>query len=65
MMTQYKIEYTKNPATRDIKFLTQKINQETSECGEAYPFAFFIRDDDSKIIAGANGFAIYGAIYIY
>jgi hypothetical protein len=24
----------------DIQFLTQKINQETPEFGEAYPFAF-------------------------
>ena len=58
-----KIEYTKNPATSDIDFLTKQINQETSEYGEACPFAFFMRDDDSKIIAGANGFVIYGAIY--
>lgn len=58
-----KIEYTKNPATSDIDFLTKQINQETSEYGEAYPFAFFIRDDTAEIIAGANGFVIYGAIY--
>lgn len=58
-----KIEYTKNPATSDIDFLTKQINQETSEYGEAYPFAFFMRDDAAKIIAGANGFVIYGAIY--
>ena len=58
-----KIEYAKNPAASDIDFITKQINQETAEYGEAYPFAFFIRDDDSKIIAGANGFVIYGAIY--
>jgi GNAT superfamily N-acetyltransferase len=58
-----KIEYQENPATSDIDFLTKQINQETSEYGEAYPFAFFMRNDDSKIIAGANGFVIYGAIY--
>jgi GNAT superfamily N-acetyltransferase len=58
-----KIEYQENPATSDIEFLTKQINQETSEYGEAYPFAFFMRNDDSKIIAGANGFVIYGAIY--
>ena len=58
-----KIEYTKNPATSDINFLTKKINQETPEYFDAYPFAFFMRDEDSKIIAGANGFVIYGAIY--
>lgn len=58
-----KIEYTKNPATSDVDFLTKQINQETSEYGEAYPFAFFMRDDAAEIIAGANGFVIYGAIY--
>ncbi|MDA0967988.1 MAG: GNAT family N-acetyltransferase [Proteobacteria bacterium] len=57
------IEYTKNPASNDIDFLTKQINQETSEYGEAYPFAFFMRDDEAEIIAGANGFVIYGAIY--
>ncbi len=57
------IEYTKNPATSDIGFITKQINQETSEYGEAYPFAFFMRDDDSSVIAGANGFVICGAIH--
>lgn len=57
------IGYTKKPLTNDIDFLTQQINQETSEYGEAYPFAFFIRDDDSNIKAGANGFILYGKIY--
>lgn len=57
------LEYTKNPATSDIDFLTKQINQENSKYGEAYPFAFFMRDDDSKIIAGANGFVLYGKIY--
>ena len=57
------IEYTRNPTASDIDFITKQINQETSEYGEAYPFAFFMRDNDSKIIAGANGFVIYGAIY--
>lgn len=57
------LEYTKNPSPSDVDFITKQINLETSEYGEAYPFAFFMRDDDSKIIAGANGFVIYGAIY--
>lgn len=58
-----KIEYTENPKTSDINFLTKQINQETSKYGEAYPFAFFIKNDGSQIIAGANGFFIYGSIY--
>ncbi len=58
-----KIEYTKNPATSDIEFLTEQINQETSEYGEAHPFAFFIRDEKNQIIAGCNGSVIFGSIY--
>ena len=58
-----KIEYTKNASPSDTSFLTKQINQETPEYGEAYPFAFFMRDDAAEIIAGANGFVIYGAIY--
>ena len=57
------IECTTSPVVTDIDFLTQKINQETSEYGEAYPFAFFIRDENDHIIAGANGFVIYGEVY--
>lgn len=57
------IEYTKNASPSDIDFLTKQINNETSEYGQAYPFAFFMRDERREIIAGANGFVIYGAIY--
>ena len=57
------IEFTSTPATADIDFLTHKINQETPELGEAHPFAIFIRDDKSQIIAGCNGSAIFGSIY--
>lgn len=67
------LEHTSTPASADIDFLTQKINQETPEFGEAHPFAFFIRstcaeasvdkDEKNKIIAGCNGSVIFGSIY--
>lgn len=57
------IEFTTSPVATDIDFLTQKINQETPEFGEANPFAFFIRDDENQIIAGCNGSVIFGSIY--
>ncbi len=57
------IEFTSTPASEDIDFLTQKINQETPEFGEAHPFAFFIRDETNQIIAGCNGSVIFGSIY--
>lgn len=58
-----KIEHTLHPASQDIDFLTQSINKETSDFGAAYPFAFFIRDNNSNIIAGCNGSVIFGVIY--
>lgn len=58
-----KIDDTTTPDSRDIEFLTQKINQETPGFGQAHPFAFFIRDDAGEIIAGCNGSVIFGAIY--
>ena len=39
------------------------INQETLEFGEASPFAFFYRDKNNHIIAGCNGYIIFGCIY--
>jgi len=63
MKSSVNIQYTSTPASPDIDFLTQKINQETPEFGEAHPFAFFIRDDKNQIIAGCNGSVIFGSIY--
>ena len=53
------IEHTTTPASEDIDFLTQKINQETSDFGSAHVFAFFVRDEKDKLIAGCNGSVIF------
>lgn len=58
-----KITKTLSPSTKDIEFLTKKINEETADKGSAYDFAFFIRDNMNEIIAGCNGSVIYGSIY--
>lgn len=58
-----KIRYTQSPNSEDINFLSQKINEEVSDKGSAYPFAFFIRTDQGEIIAGCNGSVIFGVIY--
>lgn len=63
MKSSVNIQYTSTPAIADIDFLTQRINQETPEFGEAHPFAFFIRDAKNQIIAGCNGSVIFGSIY--
>lgn len=57
------IEFTTAPNSADLDFITQNINQETTDFGMAYPFAFFMRDQTGKIIAGCNGSVIFGCIY--
>lgn len=57
------ITFTRSPKASDIDCLTQHINQETPSWGEAYPFAFFIRDKQRTILAGCNGSVIFGSIY--
>ena len=57
------IEFTNNPSTSDINFITESINSETKEFGSAFPFSFLIRDHHNNIIAGCNGSVVYGVIY--
>ncbi|GAJ46901.1 hypothetical protein HE1_01244 [Holospora elegans E1] len=40
MKSSVNIQYTSTPSSEDIDFLTQKINQETPEFGEAHPLHF-------------------------
>ncbi len=63
MKSSANIQFISTPASADTDFLTQKINQETPEFGEAHPFVFFIRDEKNQIIAGCNGSVIFGSIY--
>ena len=57
------IEFTTSPTSSDIEFLTDKINKEKPEFGDAYPFAFYMRDEEGNIIAGCNGSVVFGSIY--
>ncbi|WP_375604423.1 GNAT family N-acetyltransferase [Wolbachia endosymbiont of Anurida maritima] len=58
-----KIDHTISPNSKDIEYLSRKINEETADKGTCNPFAFFIRDDTEQIIAGCSGSVIYGSIY--
>jgi GNAT superfamily N-acetyltransferase len=58
-----KIEQAGPIDSHDIDFLTQKINEETPDFGLAQSFAFFIKNDQGKIIAGCNGAIVYGCIH--
>lgn len=57
------IKQTNSPKPEDIEYLTQKINEEIKDYGSCKPFGFFIRDESQKIIAGCNGYIIFGCIY--
>lgn len=57
------IEICLNPTSEDINFLSTKINEATPNHSDAFPFAFFIRDDLGEIIAGCNGSVVFGSIY--
>jgi ribosomal protein S18 acetylase RimI-like enzyme len=58
-----KIEHTSFPQTKDIEYLTQKIDEEIKKYGSSLPFAFFIRNEEDQIIAGCNGCVIFGCVY--
>lgn len=50
-----KVQFNKHPSTEEISFLTEQINEQTSECGKASTFGPFIKGDNGCIIAGCNG----------
>ncbi|MEK6734473.1 MAG: GNAT family N-acetyltransferase [Pseudomonadota bacterium] len=56
-------EQTDSPNLKDIEYLTQRINDEIKDYGSAFLFGFFIRDKNNKMIAGCNGYIIFGCIY--
>ena len=58
-----RFEINTSPSTRDIEYLTEKINQESMEFGSAYNFGLFVRDEHNTIIGGSNGSVVFGAIY--
>jgi len=58
-----KIEKTLSPKNSDVEFLLKKIIEEYPKYGVDSPFAFFIRDDEKKIIAGVYSAIIYGVVY--
>lgn len=61
--TRLFLEGSSAPSRKDMDFLTQKIHEETPDFGAAYPFAFFVRDEQRGILAGCNGSVVFGCIY--
>lgn len=62
-ISKHEIEFMPKPTYQDIEFLTEKINADTSDYGDVRTFAFFIRDENNQIIAGANAYIIFGVVH--
>ncbi|AWN82055.1 GNAT family N-acetyltransferase [Candidatus Cardinium hertigii] len=59
------ITYTSCPSHSYVDFLTDRLNQEAHPLQAITPFAFFIKEaKHESIIAGLNGFRIFGSLYI-
>lgn len=63
----YEIHYEKNPNADDIQFLNDGIMKEHKIKKDMKPldfFAYFIRDDQGKIVGGCAGDNMYGGLFI-
>lgn len=63
----YQITYEENPKPEDIQLLNDNISMQAKQKKEMEPlgfFAFFIRDENKKIIGGCNTCNLYGCLYI-
>jgi|GEM_PF-4248608 len=63
----YRISYEQNPKPEDIQILNDGISEQAKQKKEMNPlgfFAFFIRDENEKIIGGCNACNLYGCLYI-
>lgn len=63
----YQISYEPNPKSEDIQLLNDGISVHAKQKKEMKPlnfFAFFIRDENEKIMGGCNTCNLYGCLYI-
>jgi ribosomal protein S18 acetylase RimI-like enzyme len=63
----YKILYEANPNPDDIQLLNDGIAAHTKQKREMKPlnfFAFFVKDEDQKIVGGCAGDNMYGCLYV-
>ena len=61
------LSYTAHPKKKEIEVLTAGLNEDVEACGikeKRESFGFFLRDKDGVIVAGCNGFFIFGSIYV-
>jgi ribosomal protein S18 acetylase RimI-like enzyme len=63
----YQILYEANPNPEDIQLLNEGIAEHTKQKTAMKPldfFAFFIRDENKKIVGGCAGDNMYGCLYV-
>jgi len=63
----YEIIYESNPHPDDVQALNNGIAEHTQQKMEMKPldfFAFFIRDNNEKIVGGCAGDNMYGCLYV-
>ncbi len=66
-MMIYRIVYEANPHPDDVQLLNNGIAENTKQKREMKPldfFAFFIRDENEKIVGGCAGDNMYGCFYV-
>ena len=64
---KYQISYVKNPSSADIQILNDRISEQAKSKKDMKQldfFAFFIRDEQGKIVGGCGGDNMYGCLYI-
>lgn len=63
-MKNISIQHTSTPDAKFVDMLTDHINESYKKYGQAKAFGFIAKDEDGKVIAGCNGFLLYGTAYI-
>ena len=64
---KYTITHEANPNSADVQILCDGITHEAINKKDLKPvsfFAFFIRDENEKIVGGCNGDILYGQLYV-
>jgi ribosomal protein S18 acetylase RimI-like enzyme len=63
----YQISYEQDPKPEDIQLLNDGISDEAKQKKGMQPlgfYAFFVRDQNEKIVGGCNTCHLYGCLYI-
>src|ERR1700679_4329059 len=63
----YQITYEKNPKSKDTQLLNDGIMEQAKQkkgMKQLDFFAFFIRDEDGRIVGGCNGDNMYGSLFV-